>query len=495
MANYAYTPTADRGASASVRAALVVTGIVLVLMMVFGLLMRLEQAHWMSMSPAWFYKLMTLHGAGMVGIAALGSVAIMRHFLGEHVPLSTPIFISSLVLFLVGVTMILVSVFVGDFHGAWTFLYPLPGTGMGMWKTWAAALFLAGLLVIGVGFLLFFLDSARGIIARYGSFGRSLGWPQLFGTDDGNAPPPAVVASTMVTIVQICALVVGASILVMMLVNLYLPSFHIDALAAKGMIYFFGHTFINATIYASIIVVYELLPRYTHRPWKSSRVFLAAWTAAIFMVLFIFPHHLLMDFAYPTWMLIIGQVLGYTSAIPVILVTAFGGLMLVYRSGIRWDLTSRLLVLSLFGWSAGIIPAFIDGTIPVNAVMHNTLWVPGHFHFYLLLGVVAMLFAFMAYLAKSGPDAPDGVTERVAFWAFVAGGVGLPVAFLYEGQHSVPRRYAEHVLSAIPADRFASIGAGVVIVAALLYVGSFLVRVATAGHDHPRANPPSHDSA
>ena len=49
------------------------------------------------------------------------------------------------------------------------------------------------------------------------------------------------------------------------------------------------------------------------------------------------------------------------------------------------------VMLSMFGWAAGIVPAIIDGTISVNRVMHNTMWVPGHFHFYLLLGVVPML--------------------------------------------------------------------------------------------------------
>ena len=34
------------------------------------------------------------------------------------------------------------------------------------------------------------------------------------------------------------------------------------------MIYFFGHVFINATIYMAVIAVYEMMPLYTHRPWR-----------------------------------------------------------------------------------------------------------------------------------------------------------------------------------------------------------------------------------
>lgn len=487
MASYTYTPTPDQGAKASVLAYLVTAAAVLLLMMVFGLLMRMEQAQLISMGANWFYELMTLHGAGMVGIAGLAGAAIMWHFLRQYVDLSQGIFIANLVLFLVGVVMILASVFLGHFQGAWTFLYPLPAKSMGMWSQGAAALFMGGLLVIGVGFLLMHLDIARAIITRYGNFARALGWPQLFGHDDGNAPPPTVVASTMVTIVNVVGLVVGASILAMSLVNLYVPGFAIDPLLAKGMIYLFGHVFINATIYMAVIAVYEILPRYTQRPWKSNKVFLASWTASTVMVLFIFPHHLLMDFAFPKWMLIMGQVIGYLNTFPILVVTGYGALMIVFRSGIRWDMGSRLLFVSLFGWAAGVMPAFIDGTITVNYVMHNTLWVPGHFHTYLLLGMVAMVFGFMYYLGKPNQDAQDSFVDRTAFWGFTVGSLGFTLAFLYSGKEGVPRRYAAHLPEWLPYDRIGAAFAVLVIAAVLVFIVRFLSRLGLSTRDYPRA--------
>lgn len=488
MANYTYTPKLDHGADGSVLAYLVTTAAVLLLMMVFGLLMRLEQAQFINMGPNWFYEIMTLHGAGMVGITSLSGAAIMWHFLRQYVDLSRGIFIANLVLFLVGVGMILDSVLLGHFHGAWTFLFPLPSKSMGLWSQGAAALFMGGLLVIGVGFLLLYLDIARAVIGRYGNFARALGWPQLFGTDDGNAPPPAVVASTMVTIVNITGLVVGASILGMMLVNLYVPGFTIDALLAKGMIYFFGHVFINATIYMAVIAVYEILPRYTQRPWKSNKVFLASWTASTLMVLFIFPHHLLMDFAFPTWFLVMGHIIGYMNTFPILVVTGYGALMIVFRSGIRWDMASGLLFVSLFGWAAGAMPAFIDGTITVNYVMHNTLWVPGHFHTYLLLGMVAMVFGFMYYLGKPDQKAADSLIDRAAFWGFVIGSLGFTLTFLYSGKESVARRYAVHLPEWVPFDRIGSLFAALVVACSLFFVLRFLFRLGLAGRDYPRAS-------
>lgn len=473
-------PDPARRASAPVLAYLITAGAVVLLMMAFGLLMRLAQGGLLGLGPDTFYELLTLHGAGMVGIAALGSVAVMWHFLGQYVRLSRGMFITNLALFLVGVVMILTSVLAGGFAGAWTFLYPLPARPMGVWDTQAAALFVGGLLVIGTGFLLLYLDAARAILARYGNLGRALGWPQLFGRDDDRAPPVAVVASTMVLIINSIGITVGAAILVMTLINLYVPAFDIDPLLAKNMTYFFGHVFINATIYMAVIAVYEILPRHTGRPWKANKVVLAAWNASLIMVMTNYPHHLLMDFAMPEWALVAGQVISYASGLPVLVVTVFGALTNVYRSGIRWDLTSGLLLLSMFGWGAGVIPAIIDATVVINQVMHNTMWVPGHFHTYLLLGMLPMVLGFMYFLSGGRRSDADGGLDRIGFWVFAVAGLGFVLAFLAGGQAGAPRRYAEHLAQWLPYDRAGALFAALVLAATLVFVGRFLLRLGQA---------------
>jgi cytochrome c oxidase subunit 1 len=460
-----------------VKAYAAVSGLVLLLMMLVGLVMRLAQGEVIEVGQTLFYRLLTVHGTGMVGIAALGGASIMWYFVRRHVDASTAVFWVNLALFLVGVSMILAGILLGGFAGAWTFLYPLPAMGRGLWETGAAALFLGGLLIVGTGFLILHLDIGRAIIARYGSLGRALGWPQLFGKDDGNAPPPAVVASTMVTIVNVPGITAGAAIVVMSLVNLYAPGFTIDALLAKNLIYFFGHVFINATIYMSVIAVYEILPRYAERPWQSNKVFLAAWTASTIMVVIVYPHHLLMDFVQPRWMAVMGQIISYTSGLPVLVVTGYGALMLVYRSGMRWDVTSGLLFLATFGWAAGVVPAVVDAVIHVNTVMHNTLWVPGHFHFYLMLGVAGMVFGFMYYLGKQGRRGDDGVLDKLALWSFMVGTLGFVAMFLYAGAKSVPRRYAAHIDQWVAYDQLASIFALVAIGAVTVFVLRFLLRL------------------
>jgi cytochrome c oxidase subunit 1 len=457
-----------------------ITAIVLALLMVFGLLMRTSQAGFITVPPNRFYQLLTAHGIGMVAIAGLGGAGVMWFFLSRYVTLSRGILLANLVCFLLGVVLVLGAIFVGGFAAAWTFLFPLPAKSLGAWSMDATACYLIGVLLVGVGFLLLYLDTARAIVGKYGGFGAALGWPQAFGSSTADPPPPTVVVSTVVTIINIPAIAVGAVILTMSLVNALAPSFAVNALLAKNLIFFFGHVFINSTIYMAVIGVYEILPAFTGRPWKSSRPFLLAWTATMLMVLTVYPHHLLMDFANPTWANVLGQVLSYTSSLPVLAVTAVGTLSNVYRSGMKWNVTTSLLFASILGWSVGVVPAVIDGTIAINRVMHNTLWVPGHFHTYLVLGVVGMLFGFMYFLATSA-GASDSAIDRAAFWMYLVGAIGFAISFLAAGAASVPRRWAVHDAPWMTYDRVGVLFASIIVLGAVAFVTTFLRRARAAG--------------
>ena len=462
----------------AILAYLSISALVFVLMMVFGLLMRLTQATWINIPADLFYQIMTAHGISMVGISGLAASAVMWYFLRRYVDLNVGILWANLVFFLLGVVGILGGIFVGGYAGGWTFLFPLPSYGMGLWGPAGAASFLGGLLLVGVGFLLLYLDVARAIIGKYGSLGKGLGWPQLFSNSEEPAPPAAVVAATMVLIVNIAGILAGAVVLVLILVNLFVPTFEVDALLTKNLTYFFGHVFINATIYQAVIAVYEILPDYTKRPWKVNKVFLAAWTASTIMVMAVYPHHLLMDFVMPTWVLIIGQVVSYTGGFPILVVTAWGALTIVHKSGIKWDMPSGLLFLSMFGWAVGVVPAVIDGTIAVNQVMHNTMWVPGHFHMYLIVGLVAMLFGFKYYLVNQHGSTP--IIDKVAFWIFSLGGIALSLTFLSSGFQSVPRRWAVHLSEWTILSESASVVAALVAIGAALFALRFLLNLGRA---------------
>src|SRR5690349_3484547 len=65
-----------------------VTGIALIAVMgVLGLVMRLTQAGAIHLSPGWFYRVMTLHGGGMITAALLAGMGATWYVLRAVVPL------------------------------------------------------------------------------------------------------------------------------------------------------------------------------------------------------------------------------------------------------------------------------------------------------------------------------------------------------------------------------------------------------------------------
>src|SRR5699024_7296009 len=146
----------------------------------------------------------------------------------------------------------------------------------------------------------------------------------------------------------------------------------------------------------------------------------------------------------PTWALALGQILSFANGLPVLIVTAYGALMIIYKSGIKWDTASALMFVSMFGWTAGVVPAILDSAIMVNHVMHHTKWVPGHFHMYMGLGVIAMIFGFMFYLAKVDGHEQKGAGTKFAFILYVISIMGVSFGFLTSGAMSTPRKFATH---------------------------------------------------
>ena len=133
-----------------------------------------------------------------------------------------------------------------------------------------------------------------------------------------------------------------------------------------------------------------------------------------------------------------------------------------------------LLVLALFGWVTGGFGALLDSTIRVNATMHNTQWVPGHFHFYLLLGVLAMTLGFIYHvIGDRAPQAVKPGAGRNVFLLYFVGALIFLFGFLDGGRVSVPRRMAEHLDAWVLTDQVGSIG-GLLVLLAMIYFAAQL---------------------
>lgn len=419
------------------------TGIVLIAVMgVLGLVMRLDQATVISISPAWFYRILTLHGAGMIVACVLAGMGGVWYVLHASVPLRVGWMLASYALILAGVVAVLVATLIGGFGAAYTFLPPLPFYPAGQWSMWAVAVFLVGYLLVGAGFMVFCIDVLERTTTRYGGLLRTLGWQYLRGREE-TAPPPQAIAATVVAIDGLLASVVGSTLLIGLLGHTYAGSAQVDVQVAINLDYFFMHSVANLTIYLAAAVIYVLVPRYAGRPYQTTKVFVAGWTGSLVFIATAYSHHLYMDFVQPAWADVVSETVSYAALIPVAVITIYSMTMLVWGSRYQWTLASTLLYIGFAGWAIGGTGAVIDSIIPFNFRLHNTAWVVAHFHTYLILCVVVWAAAFLAHLLER--DAGRSSSRAGRAWTvalILVGGYGLTGTWFVEGILGVPRRYA-----------------------------------------------------
>jgi heme/copper-type cytochrome/quinol oxidase subunit 1 len=300
------------------------------------------------------------------------------------------------------------------------------------------------MLLVGAGFFVYCLDLLMQTSAAYGGLQRALGISYLRNRDD-SPPPPSAIAAMVVSIEGLLAGAAGTTIVVALIGHAIDSGLELDALWAKNLTYFFGHSVANLIIYLAVGAVYVLLPGYTGRPWKTTKPIVVAWLFTLLFVATAYSHHLYMDFVQPEWAQGFSSIASFGAALPVAVVTIFTGVVLIWGSRYRWTLASTLLYLGFMGWAIGGTGAVIDSLIPINFKFHNTLWVPAHFHTYLLLGVIFWAFAlFVRMLEESaGQTAREGVSA-FALGALLVGGYGFVGAWYVSGALGVPRRWAVH---------------------------------------------------
>lgn len=473
-----------------------VTGVVVfALMGVAGLLMRESQAAVIPIPPRWFYRLLTLHGIGMLTAAMTAMMGACWYVLAPTLPLSYTRMRAAYAAIVAGVGCVLVAVLVGGFAPAWTFLYPLPFFSAGEWSNRGAAGFFVGVALVGIGFAVFCVDILSAVEREYGGLSRALGWRFLRG-QDGAPPPPAVIGATVIAVNGLISGAVGLTIVLAELDKAIDPSMQLNPLWAKNLTYFFGHMFANMIIYLAAAAVYVLVPRYCGREWKTTRTLVIGWTGTLVFLLGAYSHHLYMDFAQPRWAEYVSEGVSYAAALPVAVITIYTGVMLIWASRYRWTLSSSLLYLGFAGWGIGGVGAVIDSLIPFNFRLHNTVWVVAHFHTYLLMGVVMWMLSVVAHLLERRAEraAPAGATWT-ALGLMLVGGYGLTATWFVAGALGIPRRYAIQPAGTTDYSVVGALAAAVFAIGFLVLAGEFAWLALSPSRWADRPRPWYHPSA
>jgi cytochrome c oxidase subunit I len=450
-------------------------------MLLIGIAMRAEQAGWITYDPGWFYALLSLHGIGMITAMAIAGLGTLWYFVRREAAIDPRIAYLAYGFFVAGALCVIISVFPGKYGSLWTMLYPLPFVGT-YWPNWATGIWLIGNALVMIGFMIWCAQILGALLNRYGGITGMLGIGYVFNTRTFRTthaePPPQMFAAAITAIDGIIGGTFGLSAGLGMLVHWIDPSVAIDPLWAKNLIYQFGHTFANLTMYMAVAGVYVGLPLCTKREYHTSKPLVVAWWGTLLFVIIAYFHHLYMDFAQAESVQFIGEIASYLAAIPVVVVTVYSGVMLVHRSGLRWSLGSMFLYAGMVGWVVGGTAAVLDATIPVNLDLHNTLWVPGHFHTYLLQGVLLFTIGWAFVYLEQRSGELSSLFMRWLTGTTIFGGAALfLISFYIAGASGIPRRYAVEPGVGPQYAGIATIGA-LVLLAGLLIAGIEAVRLA-----------------
>jgi len=445
------------------------TGLALTaLMMLAGLMLRVSQAGWMPMSPGQFYAVLTLHGAGLIVALMMCGMGGLWFLMRRETSLSASTAVAAFSLVVAGVAGVLISTLFGGFAGLYTFLAPLPFHGS--WPNWSTGVFLISMALITLGWMAWCLQMLGAVLRAYGGLRGALAWDfvwhrQAFDASGRTAPPPQAFPALMAgfdgMLAGMSAMLLGVALIVRWMDTRVL----INPLWAKNLTYFFAHTYANLIIYMLVALIYVGMPYATGRKYHTSAVLAVGWWCSMVLTLTNYFHHLYMDFVQPGPFQYLGELSSYLSALPVTAVTIFGALMLVWRSGMKWTLGAIFMYTGLIGWVVGGIGAEIDATVPFNVHLHNTLWVPAHFHTYLVGGCLLFAIGWVFLCVESRSQRRTGSLMRWLISLLTFGGMSVfLMGFYCAGAYGVPRRYSIEPSPGPDLAKIATIGATIMMI-------------------------------
>ncbi|HYM02333.1 MAG TPA: cbb3-type cytochrome c oxidase subunit I [Stellaceae bacterium] len=433
----------ERQAELLIRANAVAAVVFLAVGGLFGLLVALTRWPAVHLLPAeWFYIVLTGHGANVLLFWIIFFEIAVLYFASAtllNCRLATPrIAWFAFVLMLVGGLMTDVAVLQGDSTVMFTSYPPMQ----------AQPHFYLGLILFAVGALLgCFIFFGTLVIAREE------------GTYQGSVPLVTFGAITA-AIIAVFTIVSGAIILIpTFLWSLGIISY-IDPLMYKLVWWGMGHSSQQINVSAHVSIWYLIAAIVLGAKPLSEKVSRTAFFLYILFLQLASAHHLLVEpgissewkifnTSYAMYLAVLGSMI-HGMTVPGAIEAAqrkrgFNKGIFEWLRKAPWGnpaFAGMFLSLVMFGFLGGITGVVL-GTEQLNLIMHNTLYVPGHFHGTVVAGTT---LAFMAgtYLLVPLIFQREIVFKRLAQWQpylFGLGAAGISLFMMGAGTLGVPRRH------------------------------------------------------
>ena len=432
-----------------------------------------------------FYASLTVHGQVMFfGFMSMLVLGISYYLLSKFAkkPLrSMRLAIGSFAALNAGVIMVIVS---GTmyFGGGWYDLMPLPfHSGNGGWPVLSAAVFLIGDTLIGIALTLFSVNVLATVLTgriaagiqrteiEYSTAHKSVSsddtadnlevanipaatrWAAVIGISAWL--PKSLRSRTPAVSIVVVGIFVNALIQLLGNIGLFVqlasgfayltnPNYQANWLLTKDAWWFFGHPIVYFTLFSFLGAAYYFIPRYSQKiihydPWAYR-----PWPFYLVFTMGVFSHHLFQDTPNPVWLQMIAQISSFGIVFPSGL-TIMTIMMYIFRSRIKWNITSMFIVAGIAGWAFGGFTGIETGWWGENVYLHNTENVVGHIHLVLLMGSVlfglGLIYAVLRQITRKRLNETLGLIHLALT---IVGGFGLALMFTYLGFAGFIRREA-----------------------------------------------------
>lgn len=423
---------------------------------VLGLLVALTRWPAVHILPAdWFYLVLTAHGIDVLLIWIIFFEMAVLYFASAillNSRLATPRWAwLGFALMLIGAVTVNVAVFQGQSSVMFTSYVPMQ----------AAPHFYLGIILFAVGALI-------GCFVFFGT----LVVAKNERTYEGSVPLVTFGALTA-AIIAVFTIASGAIILIPTLLwSMGLVS-HIDPLMYKAVWWAMGHSSQQINVSAHVAVWYAIAAIVLGAKPISEKVSRVAFLLYILFLQLASAHHLLVEpgissewkifnTSYAMYLAVLGSMI-HGLTVPGSIEAAqrkkgFNNGIFEWLRKAPWGnpaFAGMFLSLLMFGFLGGI-SGVVLGTEQINLIMHNTLYVPGHFHATVVTGTT-LAFMAVTYLLVPLIFQRELVLKKLAQWQpylFGLGAAGISLFMMGAGTLGVPRRHWDLTFAdaALPVD-------------------------------------------
>jgi len=466
-----------------------------VTLLVFGIYHGLMQViyragviHESSMAKIDYYQGLTLHGVINAVVlttffaVAFGHATIIYYLKKEPGKLMARI---SMWLMIIGTLMAAAAMFSGQASVLYTFYPPLMATPFFYLG--------AALLIVGSWFAFF------GWIKTYREWRR----------ENPGVKTPLAVLGTIInfTIWFACTLAVAYEVLVLLLPWSMGLVKTVNVPLARMLFWFFGHALVYFWLLPSYIMFYTMLPKIAGGKLYSDNAGRLALFIFLILSVPVGVHHQFSEPVFERSTKLFQSILTYGVALPSFITAFTIAASLEYAGRKRgakglfgwmaklpyWDKNNFLfaylicgLILFIFGGATGIVNA----SYSLNSIVHNTDWMPGHFHMTVAGPVFLAILGMSIYLLSklSGKEIKYKSFVTIVPYLWLIGVLIFSTGLMWGGLLGEPRRtnlgmtYTNPDNSLynpnwVPTTMLALVGGIIMTVSAVLY---FLAFFATA---------------